>query len=288
MLRILIGHAKGETLRETDSANIEAGIAHFEKLLKAHPDGRNANSHREWLLAARAQLALRRAERFTKGIHSAKGVRDALVELGAVSHLVTPSRECVRLHDGTAVAVTFLQFDGVLLPKEMGNRDVHRNREGDLSLRKEALNQIARAAGIDWIPKECGRVGNRSNPFYVEYRAAAKWRRFDASEHTEADSRAVDLRDNSVEIEGMTKEQLAHDRRFILAIAESKAKARVIRELGVYLSYSEAEFEKPFAVLRLVHTGKTKNKELNNEMALQLQRSMTGGSDALYGAKGQP
>ncbi len=279
---IQTGHARGETLRLTDPANITAGIERAEALLRDSPNSRS-DFHREWLAAARAELAFRRARRFTKGIHSAKAVREALDELAPITHLVTPSRDCVRLHDGTAIAVTFLQFDGVVLGGKSENRDVYVNREGDLSLRKEALNQIARAAGVDWLPAACGRVGDRSHPFYVEYKAAAKWLRFDASEHTEADSRAVDLRDKSVEIVEMTNTQLAHDRRFILALAESRSKARVIRELGVSLTYSAQELEKPFAILRLVHTGRTRDKALNREMALQTQRSMTGSKDAMFG-----
>lgn len=283
------GHARGETLRETDEQNILAGIADQEAVLLKNPGSRTANFHREWLLAARSELALRRTYRFKKGILSAKAVVAALTELGAVTHLVTPSRSCVTLPVGTAVAVTFLEFNGVLEKNQASNRDVYRNEEGgDLSLRKEALNEIAKAAGISWLPRECRRVGSRSNPFYVEYKAAANWRGFDASECTFSDSRAVDLTDGSPEAKSLSKLQLEHDRRFILAIAESKAKARVIRELGVSLTYSEREFEKPFAVLRLVHTGRTKDKELNRAMALETQRAMTGSTNAMYGAKGQP
>lgn len=112
---------------------------------------------------------------------------------------------------------------------------------------------------------------------------------FDGSEHTEVANVALDLRDGAPRARDQLPHVLERQRRFILEIAESRAKNRVIRSLGVKELYSEAELQRPFAILRLGISGKVDDPELRRAISLRTLDAMQGTAiPALYGPEPKP
>jgi hypothetical protein len=103
----------------------------------------------------------------------------------------------------------------------------------------------------------------------------------------------MDLRDGSPQIDALIAKaraknrdpapQIREMRLHILAHAESKAKLRAIRSLGLRSSYAPAELQKPFVVAHLVFTGKTDDPELRRAFALKRADAMLGATAMLYG-----
>src|SRR5690606_12675198 len=66
--------------------------------------------------------------------------------------------------------------------------------------------------------------------------------------------------------------------------AESKAKLRVIRSLGIRTSYSRGELAKPFIVVRAVFTGESNDPEVRRRNADRIADRFLGASDMLFGS----
>src|SRR5690606_30110650 len=87
---------------------------------------------------------------------------------------------------------------------------------------------------------------------------------------------------------GDITKQLRELRLHILAHAESKAKNRAIRSLGLKPAYTRADLEKPFVVAKLMWTGQSDNPELAMRFAEMTAARMLGGSRALFGQATAP
>ncbi len=297
------GKEKGRPLSEATESTL---LYWRDRLAAAVRDktSRNASADRERAIAMNAELERRQgkapAEKTTSRAIQKSEARDAIVlpgslsdhkaitaklrELAATVHLITPATAVGNLPEGTEVAFSSVFINGELAAGETTNGDVYKE-SGKLALTKTSLDRLAQCAGITWIPELCARVDDRSDPRYVEYKAVGKWRLFDGTEHVEDRCRAVDLRDGSDEIADMTEKQLKQQRKFILVLAESKAKNRVVRSLGIKTSYTADELARPFVVARLMFTGRTDDAALRREFALNTQRAMIGSVNALYGSE---
>src|SRR5690606_27790933 len=82
--------------------------------------------------------------------------------------------------------------------------------------------------------------------------------------------------------------QLRELRLHILAHAESKAKNRAIRSLGLKSGFTEEDLKKPFVVAKLMWTGQTDDPELKRVFAEGTMNRMLGGSRALFGVAPEP
>lgn len=207
-----------------------------------------------------------------------------LTELAEKCHLISPATSVPSLPEGFELAFSLIKVD-----PNPDNGEVYKTEGGKVALGGVALARVSAAAGITWNPHMCQRIDDRSDPRYVEYRAVGAWKLFDGDIITETCSRAVDLREGSDETAGMTEKSLAQQRKFIVALAESKAKNRVIRRLGLKSGYTPAELrDKPFAVVRLMWTGRSNDPQLAREFALMKAQQMTGGMQLAYGQPAVP
>jgi hypothetical protein len=82
--------------------------------------------------------------------------------------------------------------------------------------------------------------------------------------------------------EGQIREQRLH----ILSLAETKARLRAVRVLGIRTSYTAQEILKPFVVARLCFTGATSDPVLRREFAILQAKSMLSSLQGLYGDAG--
>jgi hypothetical protein len=77
--------------------------------------------------------------------------------------------------------------------------------------------------------------------------------------------------------------QIREMRLHIVGHAESKARLRAIRSLGVRSAYKPEELKKPFVIAKIMWTGQSEDPELRRAFALKQADAMLGGHRALYG-----
>lgn len=178
-----------------------------------------------------------------------------------------------------------------------------------VGLSKTALDRIAAAAGIQWIPDRCGRIDDRRDPYFVTYRAVGILQDFDGRTRVISAEKTLDLRGKKGDPEeklgadtieliriaeragekyGKARDpwgQIAQVRQQIHSLAESKAKNRAIRSaLGVPVAMPATEAAKPFVVPALVPDLDPTDPQVKAALLAQI----TGASAALYGAPALP
>ncbi len=229
----------------------------------------------------------------------AETVNQVLAWCAKHTHLVTPAVSVGTIPEGCSVAFVTL-WCNPKLKKDGGDCfPVQQERMPA----KHILDQIAQAAGIKWDPQLGGRVDDGSHPHYCHYKAVAHVTHFDGTEAVLVREKQMDLRDGSPFVRKLEKDaanatdakgnkrprdpenQIIELRGFILEHAESKAKNRVVRSLGIKTSYTKEELStKPFVVAKLMFTGETDNPELKLYFDQLRAQKMLGGTRALFGA----
>lgn len=235
-------------------------------------------------------------------------VREQLKLAASEAHLVAPATECGTLPEGCDVAVSLVWVDPNT--KSDGPGDVY-DVGGKCGLAKATLDRIAGAAGIIWDPRQSGRVDDGRDPYYCAFTAVGHIRNFDGSLRTlPPGTKEMDLREGSSQIEALydryeskkraynanprgyepksPEGQIREMRLHILAHAETKARLRVVRAIGIKAAYTAAELQKPFAVARLFWTGRTNDPELKKIFAEKQADAMLGGIANLYGGGREP
>lgn len=204
------------------------------------------------------------------------------------AHLVSPATGAAELPDGCSAVLTQVLIDV--------ERETY-NVGGKRGLSKVALERIAAAAGVSWDYSASGRIDDGSDPYYCAWRAVGSYRHFDGTEVHIEGSKEMDLREGSPQLDalyerarnGRSKDpsaQIREMRLHIMAHAESKAKLRAVRSMGIRGAYEPAELSKPFVVARLMFTGRSEDPETRRLFAGALAQSMLGGRRALYGDDG--
>jgi len=173
-----------------------------------------------------------------------------------------------------------------------------------VGLGKTALDKIAAAAGISWIPERSGQIDSWNDPHRVKYRAVGEIRDFDGTRRVVYGEKEIDLRGEpgwpEEELGKDTREiirvaekarqkggkardpwkQILQQRQHIHSLAESKAKLRAIRAaLAIPISMDRAEAAKPWVVPQLVPDLPMDDPEVRR-MAVA---AMLGAQAALYG-----
>lgn len=241
----------------------------------------------------RSQQAIQRAQQgqvVAGSFGDAKTVNARLREMSDEYHLVAPATVCSSLPEGCEVAISLVSVNSDASPNGPG--DVYPTGGGKLGLAKATLDRIAAASGVTWDPQLCRRTDDGRDPHYVAFTAVGYVRNFDGSIRTLTGSKEMDLRPGSPQVDAFhdrakdgkdAEKQIREMRLHILGHAETKAKLRAIRSMGIKTSYTKTDVEKPFAVARLMFTGRTEDPELRREFALLNARGMLGGIAALYG-----
>jgi hypothetical protein len=144
-------------------------------------------------------------------------------------------------------------------------------------IRYEGLLKLGNAAGIEWSPVDSGRTDNGSDKLYVSFRAVGLIRKADGKLYPTAANYDLDLelvkeeleeqyRQKADSMKKSTKEKedyirycvtrdWLHKRKHKATLAESGAKARVIRSiLGLQSQYSNKNdlVSRPFLMVRFV------------------------------------
>lgn len=215
--------------------------------------------------------------------------------------LVSPATSVRTLPEGTEVAFSRLFVD---TNKDSG--EVYDVGGGKWGLGRVVLDKIAAQAGVTWDPVQSRRLDDGSDPHYCVYHAVGTYRQFDGSTVQIMGTKEMDLRDGSAQVEALVERyqqkldrwerdrkgyppkdprsgQIREMRLHILAHAETKARLRAIRAMGIKSSYSLQELKKPFVVARLMWTGHSEDPELR-KLAFQMRAmQMTGAGLAMFG-----
>lgn len=205
-------------------------------------------------------------------------ITDTLRKAMERGHLISPAAACPTLPPGCEVAVS-----AVLVEKDRETYTV----QGGHALSKVALERISKAVGVSWHPTLSHRTDNGDDPCFASYKAVGHFRDFDGTWRTIEGEKQMDLRDGSERAKTMKSGELSEARKFIAEHAQTKARLRAIRSLGIRASYNDAELKKPFVCARLVFTGQSDDPDIRREFARVTAQAMTQGSEMLYGAVDQ-
>lgn len=249
----------------------------------AEPERAPAAQSRQAAPAQSRQLARASTEGLAGSWADGAALSAQLAKLQEAANLVTPATTAPSLPEGCEVAVSLVKIS---------DADTYSTGGGKKGLSKTALEQIAGAAGVTWDPALCRRVDDRRDPHYCAVEVVGYVRGFDGSVRTITGDKELDLREGSPNADAIrskardgkdAEKQLREMRQHIQSHAFSKAKLRAIRSLGVRTGYTDAELAKPFAVARLMFTGRTSDPELRREFARMQANAMVGGMSQLYG-----
>lgn len=232
-------------------------------------------------------------------------VNNALRAAREQAHLISPMTVCPGLPEGCEVSLAL-----VYVNTETDTYKVQGTQKR--ALLKHKLEEIATAAGVSWDPQCSVRTDPGNEPSRCSYKAVGHYRQPDGSIITIVGDKEVDLREGSPLVVGVRQQQLEKAREIgkekkwseefiqkyakqradnqimqarlhVMSLAQSKARNRAIRSLGVKAAYDPAEFAKPFAVLRTVWTGKTDDPVLRRLFAMETARAFLGTREMLYG-----
>jgi len=216
-------------------------------------------------------------------------------------HLVSPATACGDLPEGLGLAITAVEVDVTEETYEIAG--------GKRGLSKTALDKISLALGVSWDPVASGRVDDGSHPHYCHYLVVGRVRAFDGQEIVIQGAKEMDLRDGSAQVEGLYDRyhtqkadwdsgksrkkyppkdpsgQIREMRLHVMSHAETKARLRAIRSLGLRPGYSVADLQKPFVCVRLMFTGESQDPELRREFARARANAMLNAQSSLYGVQ---
>ncbi len=174
-------------------------------------------------------------------------------------------------------------------------------------IRYEGLLKLSNAAGIEWSPVDSGRTDNGSDKLYISFRAVGLIRKADGKLYPTAASYDLDLelvkeeledqyqqkadkfkktgQDRTDYIEFAVKRDWIQKRKHKATLAESGAKARVIRSiLGLQSQYSNQKdiTGRPFVIVRFVLDHQ--NPDIKQAMLSAARDNMS----AIYGGGSLP
>lgn len=252
--------------------------------------------------------------------NDATEINRSLREAARTMHLVGPAPSCPRIAEDCEV-----MFSRVLVNSDATAGEVYKvsgfGENAKLALGKAPLEKIAMAAGITWDPSLSRRDDNGSNPYYCEYTAVGEVFDYDGRRMTLIGTKAVDLRDGAAMWQDAherardkaiaaaeeandnrdlssdqkrralddgyrnAEKEIRHARIHIVALAQSKARLRAIRSIGLKPSYTADELTKPFVITKLIWTGRTNDPVKSEIYARARAEHFLGSSRRAYGAE---
>lgn len=311
------GRSKGTPVNEAESQDLEYWVKRIGKELD---DGNARNPDRDGALhkAMTEELASRKGgngqQPAAKPASTALAPRDPAEITGSLRdpaeitkrmqiaaehyHLVSPAPACPALPEGCSIMLSMVVIDPDTEGFDVGG--------GKIALAKSALEKLAAGAGISWDAQQSHRIDDSSDPHYCNWQAVGTLRHLDGTAVQLVGCKEMDLRESSAQLEALGERyrtkykkwekdgrkgyepkdpegQIREMRLHIQAHAESKARLRAIRSIGIRPSYALKEFQKPFVVARLMWTGQSDCPELRKAFALKQADAMIGGTKALYG-----
>lgn len=197
------------------------------------------------------------------------------------AHLISPATAPPNIPLGCEFA-----FSKVIVSNDPNKGDVYRTEGGKLAIHKSGLERIAKAAGVVWDTRQCGRTDDMKDPHFAAYRVVGHYQDLDGTVMPVFGEKQMDLREGSERAKSMKAGDLQQQRKFIAEHAETKAKLRAIRSLGIKSGYSDNDLSIPFVVVKLHFNGRTNevddpDRSLQKQYSLMIAQNMTGSKNLL-------
>ncbi len=242
-----------------------------------------ARKLRKFVAAARPLLCRRK---FPTGTYfTTEDANRALRDAAEVGWLITPSREVAGLLEGTAIVISAFRAD-VQLDTFADDEDPALRVPG-----KSLLDTVARDLGLSWDANLSKRTDNSSSPYVRSCQAAGRVRNFDGTFRDIQAHAEIDVRDGSPLAKKIaatfgkrSQVELARRRQFVLSHADTSARLRGIRQLGLRDTYLPGELEKKaFFTARCVFTGKSENEATRKVFDEHIAGTFLPAASALFG-----
>lgn len=231
-------------------------------------------------------LAKKEREQISGTYHAPQELDRALTAAAARAHLISPFTSCGALPEGFGVRLAAVKVDPrtETYPIPGGSK---------LGLSKVALDRIGLSLGISWDPRLSGRLDDGKDARYCRYRVVGSYMGPDGIRHFLQGEKELDLRDGSPTTDGLiarakeknksAEREVRELRMHIVSHAETKARLRAIRSMGIRTSYDEAELAKPFIAAQVVVTGHSEDPAVRREFSRMLMANALAGTAQLYG-----
>lgn len=221
-------------------------------------------------------------------LHDIDAVTARLAAYSEQYNLVSPATHVDAIPVGFGVSVSM-----VFVNSHPHGGEVYRVDGGLLALSSAKLQDIANAAGVSWDHQASGRLDDGSDPHFCHFRAVGYAKDFDGTLRQIFGHHQTDLRADSENVlkggkggKPMSDGDVQAKRRHILTQTETKARSRAIAKgLGLRRAYPPQDLNKPFAIARLIFTGKAEDPALARELALLAAKAAISAGAALYGSK---
>lgn len=222
-----------------------------------------------------------RLDRLVGSYRAPRAINARLDFAAEACHLVSPFPAVGHLPEGFGVQIALVRIQ---------EADTFPTKSADTpyGLGKAALDRIGHALGLSWDPDKSRRLDDASDPYYCHWRAVGTYRMSDGQRCVIKGEKELDARDGSPQVAGKSPKQVAQLREHVMSHAETKARLRAIRSMGIRTAYSRRELDKPFACVRLVFTGQSSDPALAQRFAEMTAASFLGAEAALFASSSSP
>lgn len=285
-IKIPVGAVRGKAITEVTVAELENACDAVDIKLCSIEKGSNRARELKAFVGAARKLLQRR--KFPTGTYdTTDDANRALRDAAEMGWLLTPSQQMANLLDGCALVITAFRAD-VQLDTYADDDQPGRRVPG-----KSLLDRVARDLGVSWIAEHCKRTDDQRSPYRRSYQAAGQIREFDLGwrgiqAHAEVDLTVGSaLEQKLLKKLGVQKGRLDVERRraFITSHADTSARLRAVRGLGLRDTYLPSELARPFFCARIFFDGKSENPATQARFDQAVVDAFVPSADALFGPK---
>jgi len=164
------------------------------------------------------------------------------------------------------------------------------NVQGAHTLSATSLDRISNAFGVIWDPDRSCRIDDGTHPHLCIFKAVGAFMGTDGMPVTISGTNRTDLRDGSAQTEGYRENdgtfktaKLRKDRQHMLAISESKARARAFRKAIGLKSMTVDDIRRPWVVFKVQLTGESDDWHTQRKFERIIFQNALGARLGLFG-----
>lgn len=243
------------------------------------------------------------------------------MEVGNVLSPMTTGTNMPPFHEvAVSLVLADCEVDKRGFPVRPG--EIYMMSRNSYGLAKPFLNRLKRGIGVVWVPEQCGRRDDESDPYFVRHFSFGVVQKFDGGIETIKGTKTFDLRDGSARIKKMITKKIAsaiydlkydarekqfritdelirkarqeaeekaweninEQRAEIETLAETGSEMRALRSLGLKTAYTLPELQRPFIIFSLTVTGRHENPVLEEFFAREAAKRALDSRRSLYGS----
>lgn len=281
--KVPAGGHRGKHPLDLSVGQLEDAVSFVDAKLCRDNKYKDAPAHKRWLRGATRLLQRRKFP--TGSYDETDAANRALRDAAEVGHLLSPNDQVARVLDGTAIVIGAFRAD-ILLDTFADDEMPWRRIPG-----KALLDRVANGLGISWDASLCKRIDSGKHPYVRAAQAAGRIKNFDGTDRQFQAMGEIDLMNGSAlanAIEARFRDrgrvEIERRRQHIGSHADTIARLRAIRQLGLRDSYLPTELEKPFFLARVQFTGRSENAATQQVFVERVADTFLPAASALFGA----